>query len=207
MRFKIKIFNLFIFLIFLGLGSASNSANNSAPNSANSSVDTPTSSSTSSSTSSPKSSAKTLPVSVKLAEIKAEKTSEKKGDELYFHVTKYSNLGHSVESRIPIFPEHWLSKQLNKVKNVEIWKGSLKEGESIKLIISLLDQDLPPWDADDLLGSAQLMLSNQKGKLKTEWVVPVFEETEEVEMLKPGKPQHYLFKGAGSLYDVAFSVE
>lgn len=151
--------------------------------------------------------AKDLSVTVKLVEIKSEKNQESKVDELYFHTTMYSSLGKNTEGRVPVFPMHWPSKQLSKVNNVVLWQGRLKEGESIKLMISLLEQDLPPLEADDVLGSAEIKLSNQNGQLKKEWLIPIFEEKKEVEMLKPGDPQRFLFKGAGALYTVAFRVE
>jgi hypothetical protein len=151
--------------------------------------------------------AKEITVAVNLVDIKTEKPSEARGDEIYFHLTKYSSLGTSKEERLPVFPLHWLSKQTNSIKNVVLWQGLLQEGESVKLIISLLEEDLPPWDADELLGSAQLTLTNKSGKLTKEWTIPVFEETQEVEMLKVAEPQRYVFKGDNAIYDVAFHID
>lgn len=152
--------------------------------------------------------AKEIKVVLKLSSVQAEKTEEKKGDDVYFSITEYSSLGHSKEDRVPVSPAHWLSKQLSGVKNIPLWEASLKENEEVKLIISLNEQDFPPWDVDDLLGSAQLSLKNHAGKLEKEWSIPVFEETKEVEIQHPfSNPQAYLFKGAGAQYRVAFFVE
>ena len=145
---------------------------------------------------------------VKLADMKVEKASDAGGDNLFFLVTQSRQAAKPQEERIPIYPLHWLSKQLSGVKNVILWQGPLKEGESIKLTYSLIEQKFPPWDLDDfMIGSAQLILSNQKGRLKKEWSVPDIEEKTEVEIQKLANPQRYIFKGAGSRYDVAFLVE
>ena len=151
--------------------------------------------------------AKEIKVEVKLTDIKAIKTEEKGGDELYFDTIEYSSLGHSKEARIPAKPLHWLSSQLSGVKNVVLWQGTVQDDESIRVILTLVEQDLEPWEVDDMLGSIQLNLANKSGKLTKEWIVPVFEETDEVEMLKKGDPQRYLFKGDGAKYEVAFKVD
>lgn len=151
--------------------------------------------------------AKELTVSLKLVNIRAEKTTELGEDEVYFNITQYSSLGYSNETRIPTYPGHWLSKQLPAVKDLVIWKGVIKENEAVKLIVSLGEEDSLPWDPNDLIGAAQLELENKAGKLQQAWKVPIFEEKEEVEMLKKGKQERFIFKGADSRYDVAFEVE
>lgn len=151
--------------------------------------------------------AKEVSILLKLVDIKAEKTSEAAGDELYFDITQYPNLGRPRSDRIPLYPLHWVSNQLSQAKNVILWEGSLAEGESIKLILSLVEQDNPPWDMDDLLGSAELVLANYQGKLKKEWSIPSFVTAKTVEMKKKASPQRYIFKGDNSRYDVALVVE
>ena len=78
--------------------------------------------------------AKTLQVTLQLAEIRVEKTSEEGGDELYFNVTQYSSLGSTQNTRVPAYPSHWPSQKLHKVKNALLWEGSIKEGEEVQLI-------------------------------------------------------------------------
>ncbi len=148
-----------------------------------------------------------MEVTVKLTDVRAERTLEKEGDEIYFNITQYSNQHKPQDLRIPVYPSHWLSKQLSKVKNVILWQGTVEKGESIRLILSLLEQDSPPWDLDTMIGSTELTLENRQGKLIKTWGIPAFEKRQEAEMLKPSDPQRYVFKGAGSRYDVAFLVE
>ncbi len=152
--------------------------------------------------------AKNIQFKVKMIDIQVEKTSEKGDDELYFNIVQQSNLNGNRENRMPEFPMHWLSSELGSLKNVVLWEGKIQTGESIKLILSLLEQDTPPWNPDDAIGAAEVNLLNQNGKLKMEWVVPTFKKNNpNVEMLKVAKTQRYIFKGDGSRYDVAFSVE
>jgi len=151
--------------------------------------------------------AKDLAVTLKLVDIYAEKTADPSGDAVYFNITQYSNLGHSKEGRVPAYPGHWLSKQLPSLKNLTLWRGSLKENESIKLILSLGEQESSAWEVSTSIGAAQLTLENKGGKLKKTWTVPIFEEKEEVEMLKKDDKERFVFKGAGSRYDVGFEIE
>lgn len=151
--------------------------------------------------------AKALRVVVKLTSIKAEKTTEQGGDELYFNVTQYSSFGRSRTERIPQASGYWSFKYLDKVKDISLWEGLLHDKEEIKLILSVVEQDFPPWDLDELIGGAQLLLKNKEGKLAYEWVVPVFEEQADIEMKTPGLLQEFVFKGAGAVYEVAFTVQ
>jgi hypothetical protein len=154
--------------------------------------------------------AKALSVTVKLSNIKVEKTVQKKGDELYFSITEYSSLGHSKENRIPVQPIHWLSQNVEKLAHVQLWQGSVQPGEEIKLIISMMEQDNPPWNPDDLIGNAELIIRNEQGSIKKEWKSPIFEETDEVEMKGESvskATQEFVFKGSKARYDVTFDVQ
>ena len=152
-------------------------------------------------------SAKEFKVILKLVDIRAEKTVDSGGDQVYFNMTEYSSLGHSKENRVPLYPGHWLSKQLPMVKNLALWRGVLKDNESIKLIVSLGEQGESAWEVNSSIGAAELILENKEGKLKKTWTIPVFEEKKEVEMLNKNGEERFVFKGAGSRYDVAFKIE
>lgn len=147
-----------------------------------------------------------IPVRINLNSIEATKTSEKSGDELYFDITQYSNQGHTKTLRVPAAPLHWLSKQLPDVKNALLWEGMVEENEEMKVIVSLVEQDNPPWDVDDLIGSALLILDNRQGVLRYRWELPVFEERVEQQMLKSDNPQSFIMKGDNSNYNVSLQV-
>lgn len=151
--------------------------------------------------------AKEVSVRLVLDTLKPIVVSELSGDEVYFKVMEYSNSGTFAENRVPNSVECWCSKDLDKLRDVVLWRGTLKEKESVKLILSLVEQDLAPIDADDVFGNVELMLANNKGVLKKEWGVPVLDETQEAEMLEPGDPQHFMFKGSGAKYEAAFSIK
>lgn len=148
---------------------------------------------------------------IKLTRITADKTTEPDGDELYFNITSYSSLGRSRTERIPQEPAHWDSKYLDKVKDIILWEGSLQDAEEVKLILSVVEQEFPIWQDDELIGGAQVMLENKKGALKHEWVAPHFDEQTDVEMKGESAPHAkdavFLLKGAGAVYEVAFSIE
>jgi len=151
--------------------------------------------------------AQEIHVILKLAEIRLEETATHGNESLYFSVTQYSSLGSSQENRVPQKPVHWLSQQLVGIKNVVLWTGSLQEGEKVRLILSLVDQERIPWEVGQSLGSLQLNLRNHHGHLRKQWSVPTFEKAQAIEMLKPAGKQRFLLKGVDAQYEVTFLVE
>jgi hypothetical protein len=149
--------------------------------------------------------AKTRMVEVKLLDIEAKKITERTGDELFFTITEYPNKGNPKILRIPMFPLHWLSKELGNIHNVLLWKGQIADDSSVLLILSLLEQDLPLIGVDDHLGSAQVKIVNHKGKLTTTWGQPNFVDQPKVEQTKSNDPDYLLFGGKGE-YVVKFKV-
>lgn len=150
--------------------------------------------------------AKDLEVSINLLTIEALKTSERLGDEVYFSVTEYSSKSTPKLFRVPMFPLHWLSRELPQVKNVNLWTGELKEEESVLLILSLIEQDLEPWNVDDHLGSVQVKLANKKGKIVAQWGQPKFSDQPKVEQPDTKVPKFIMF-GEASKYVTVFQVE
>lgn len=94
------------------------------------------------------------------------------GDQIYVNVTEYSSVDKPAMYRVPEYPSHWLSKYIDKVQNVVLWQKPILDGESVELIISVVESDAPPWDVDDLVGSVKLKVYIEKGKLEQEWSVP-----------------------------------
>lgn len=149
---------------------------------------------------------------VALDSIQVIKPTEKGGDEIYFDVTQYSNQGQSNTIRLPEAPEYWLSNQLSQVKNITLWEGVVKDNEEVKVIFSVVEQDFPPWDVDELIGSALLVLNNINDTLQYHWEIPIFEEKVQQEMVngnifKPGQSlQYYVMNGDNSNYKVGLTV-
>ncbi len=149
--------------------------------------------------------AKTRMVEVKLLDIEAKGLTERTGDELYFTITEYPSKGHPKILRVPMFPLHWLSRDLNNVNNVLLWKGPITDESSVLLILSLLEQDLPLIGIDDHLGSVQVKIANTNNKIITAWGQPNFVDQPKVEQTRTNTPDYLLFGGNGE-YAVKFKI-
>ncbi len=112
-----------------------------------------------------------LKISLQLFDLETIKASEKV-DELYMAVTSYPSKGRPMHRQIPAFPRYWLSTHLKQIKNLQLWKGSLREGDSVTVHLSLIERDAPPFNNDDLVATVLVKIMNSKGKLYTKWSMP-----------------------------------
>ncbi len=151
-------------------------------------------------------SAKNIKLAVKLTKIQALKTTEAAGDEVYFSIAEYSSKSIPKLSREPMFPLHWLSKELPQISDVVLWQGELAENDSVLLIMSLLEQDLEPWNSDDHIGSAQVKIANKNGKLVSKWGQPHFNDQPRVQQPDVAVPKFIMY-GDGGKYVTVFKVE
>lgn len=149
--------------------------------------------------------AKTSMVEVKLVDIEAKKLTERKRDELFMTITEYPSKGNPKVLRIPAYPMHWLSRDLNNINNVLLWKGQVTDDSSVLLIISLMEQDIPLLGIDDHIGSAQVKIINHRGKLTTTWGQPHFVDQPKVTQNKVDMLDYLMF-GNGGEYEVKFKV-
>lgn len=145
-------------------------------------------------------------VTVKLNKIQTDMFSERSGDEVYFSVTEYKKDDTPKIYRVPMLPLHWVNKDLPTLSDVTLWAGTVTEQQPVMLVISLLEQDLHPWDPDDHLGSIQLRISFKGNKLETTWSEPDFIDQPYVTQPNPKEPK-FIMLGSDSKYMVAFSVE
>lgn len=107
-----------------------------------------------------------------LNQIKVEKQQERDGDELYLTLGARVD-GESIQYiRIPAKPDHWLSRQIELVKNVSLWSEPLAEGQAVTVNIELNEADAEPLNPDDLLGIMRVRLKNEKGSLTVYWDIP-----------------------------------
>jgi len=150
-------------------------------------------------------------VSVDLQKLKVIQEQEKSGDELYFSVTEVP-LDKKWEKgkfplpkhyQVPAFPSHWLSKYADKIHDVTLWKKTGKGCESTDVLFSLVEEDTPPWNLDDLLGSVKLQMRCENGKTVTHWEIPDSKITASV----PQKSNTFSFTGDGAEYSGTFKVE
>ena len=144
--------------------------------------------------------AKSLYPTVRLLKIEAVKAQEQGGDELYLHLTEYRSDGKSSISTFPARPTYWPSEHLDKVKNVKIWDSKLNKGESVEVIISLLEQDFHPWNTDDLVGTIKLRIKNNNDKLESNWSMPNRADAPDVVNTKHGLAQRFTLIGDNFKY-------
>lgn len=111
-------------------------------------------------------------ISVSLKRLQQVLQQEKAGDELYISVTEFTENERPKFYQIPRFPAHWTSENIGSIKDVVLWKKAMKTCTPTRVIFSLVEEDLPPWNTNDLVGSMQLEVSCEKGKMKTSWHIP-----------------------------------
>jgi hypothetical protein len=109
---------------------------------------------------------------LKIVDIKATKTQENGGDEVYVQIAEYDSNGSSRAFTVPRLPLTWPSKHIDQVDDVQIWGGVLSKDQSTSLVVSFMDHDESPFNTDDLIGVFKLNIKNKNGKLVSDWTIP-----------------------------------
>jgi len=142
-----------------------------------------------------------------LDHIKVIQVQENDGDELYFDISVLRGEKAKHYFRIPANPTHWPSQLMDKISNVTLWSEPLKNGETVILIMSLMESDAKPFNPDDLIGLVRVKLKNVNGVLQTNWSMPNRYDS-------PGKNENqkrnihkFDMLGEGAHYDVYLSLE
>ncbi len=107
-----------------------------------------------------------------LKEIKVLQAQESAGDELYLTISIRRPGLPAEYIRVPERPDHWLSRQLDLVKDIQLWSEPIANGETVTLMIELNEQDAEPLNPDDLLGIMRVKIKNTKGSLDVHWDIP-----------------------------------
>jgi len=149
--------------------------------------------------------AHTVHVTVKLGKISVLQTAEKNGDKVYFSISSYPTKAVPVLTRIPEFPLHWLSKDFKNMSNITLWQGDILPNQGVMLILSLIEQASLPFAADDHIGSAQLTLYNNNGKLQEAWGQPHFIDQPKVQQPDLKIPKFIMY-GNKSKYVTIFKI-
>ena len=150
-------------------------------------------------------------VEVYLEHIKASKPNNPK-NRIYMQVTEYSNINRPKEYRIPTYPKHWLQQDFLKITDIRLWKGLVKSREKKELIISLIENEFPPLDSDEDLGSIKLVLDNQAQndqKIKIIWDKANFKEPIQIKKIISKDSPHYVtfnMQGKNSDYTLSFHL-
>jgi hypothetical protein len=141
-------------------------------------------------------------LSVTLDHLQKIHQQEAGGDELYISVTEFSANEKPRFYQIPAFPSHWNSKNLHDIQQVVLWKKPLKMCEKTTVVFSLVEEDMRPWDSDDLIGSVQLNVTCDGQHIKTQWTVPNTSNT----TVLHDKSTGFAFKGSGAQYNAYMNV-
>lgn len=138
-----------------------------------------------------------------LDHIKMIKTGESDGDELYFDITVYRAKQPAQYFRLPKQPFHEPSKLVGQFSKVKLWSEPLKVGESVTIIVSLIETDYTPLNPDDLIGLVRVKLKNNAGKLQATWDMP----NQSMPAIDHNdKVQKFDVKGEGSQYEIYLSL-
>jgi hypothetical protein len=97
--------------------------------------------------------------------------AKRHGSKFYMTVTAYPSNQKATYQRIPVEPLEWPRKSLDQIRDVSMWRAKLADGEAVTLMISLVEEDVPPWFTDDLVGTISIHMKNEHGKLVEKWSV------------------------------------
>jgi hypothetical protein len=142
-----------------------------------------------------------ITASLFLESIKAIKQSENQ-DELYFEMMVFRPKKNMELLTIPPRPVHWPASVLKNLNHILLWQGPLKEGETVSVVVSLIESDNSIFDPDDFIGSVRLNIKNHQGKLEKSWSLsnsPTITTPME-------KNQPFLLHNGQTKYEVNFSL-
>jgi hypothetical protein len=138
--------------------------------------------------------------SIVVNHIKAIKSTENLRDELYFDISVYRAKQPTQYFRIPEKPFHWVSDRLDEVSGLQVWSQPIKAGETVTVIISLIEMDALHLNPDDLIGLMRVKLKNDNGVLQAHWDMP--NQTKD-----HNKIQKFELSGDNSRYEVDLSLK
>ena len=137
---------------------------------------------------------------IQLDSITAVKQTEKGGDEIYVGIAEFNSNGKNRYYTIPQSPVYWPAQGLNQISNFQLWQGKLPAGGATEVVISLIEQDTPPWDLDDLIGVVKVKMVNDKGTIHYEW----YQDGKLIS--KKQQSVNVMLTGSGGLYRATLSL-
>ena len=138
--------------------------------------------------------------SLYIKSIQTKKIQEKQHDELFLQLIEKPNKKVTNLYRIPPFPLYWHNLELPSISNYPIWTGLIQNNQIVLLKIDLMEQDFPPWDNNDILGSLVLTLHNINGVIQNTWDIQsnnkithkaIINQTEHIQKIKFLKNDSY----------------
>lgn len=94
--------------------------------------------------------------------------SERFGDEVFLHVLESD--GEQVkETYFPQYPFYFRDGHLENFQSTMIWERDIAPGQVVKLFVSFIEKDAPPWNIDDLIGQIDLTLQGTQVGIDPSW--------------------------------------
>ena len=125
-------------------------------------------------------------------------------DKIYLNIATYSSTKVNNDYQIPEAPLHWDANYLDQVKDLVLWEKSLGMDESMDFIISLIENDMPPWNPDELLGTVKLSVRSKNHHISSIWHAD--EDAVEVDSHQR-KVHEYLMLGEHGRYVVGLKLK
>jgi hypothetical protein len=157
------------------------------------------------------------------------KTNESTSDEIYFSIAEFSSSNKADKDKFYSIPGfitykhphysnvypintsqhralHWDSEKLEQLQPEILWKSNIKDNQSVKIFLSVVEHDAEPWDHDDIIGAIEIRITNKQGKLQSEWGFLNDEISEKTASSNDGSGQleSYLFKGSDAKYQISY---
>lgn len=125
-------------------------------------------------------------------------------DKLYINIATYSSMNVSNDYQIPEAPLHWDVRSLEQIKDLVLWEKSLASDESVDFVLSLIENDMPPWNPDELLGTVKLTVRSKHHNISSVWQAD--EDAVEVDSHQR-KVHEYLMLGEKGRYIVGLRLK
>ena len=137
---------------------------------------------------------------IQLDDIVSIKTMGKSVDNIYVSISEFNSKGRDRYYTIPQSPVYWPEKSIREINNFQLWQGKLRAMGATEVVISLIEQDTPPWHLDDLISVIKIKMVNQAGQIQYEWyqdgkLIAKQKNTVEIQ-----------FKGSNEVYKAHFSL-
>lgn len=144
-------------------------------------------------------------VQLKFVELRTDELHTRRlNDKLYLTVTSYPDEEKPQFFRVPTYPATWPTRHITKITAFPLIAQTLKNNQSLTLVVGLHAQHILRWKIDEEIGVLQLLLKNEHGRLVGIWSMPNTAFTEKTEF---GRSKTFEFQSqAGTRYKLSLEV-
>lgn len=137
---------------------------------------------------------------IQLDDIVSIKTIGKSVDNIYVSISEFNSKGRNRYYTVPQSPVYWPGKSIHEINNFQLWQGKLPVMAATEVVISLIEEDTPPWHLDDLISVIKIKMVNQDGQIQYEW----YQDGKLI--AKQKNTVAIQFKGSNEVYKAHFSL-